>query len=186
VDAHLDEPTMRHASIAIALILAGAGEAAAATVTGQCQREGTTLVFVDGLAFESARDEGGTVTTAIYLTTKPIDRKQLATCPDCEGELPVNTFLSTREDWIDAQIQAAAGGWLSASYVGGDMDMAVVNGVDYFAPDGTQTGITAGNERLTLEVNDGKRIAGILRYEEGDYFGATCEGRFDLEVGWPR
>lgn len=177
---------MRRTVIVIALSLAAIGQVAAATVSGECQRDGTTLKFVDGIAFESARDEKGWVTTAIYFTTRPVDRKQLAECADCGGELPENTFMSAREDWMDAQIKANAGGWLAAMYVGGEMDMVVVNEVAHFAPDGTMTGIAAGNERLTLEVNDGKRMAGILRYEEGDYFGATCTGRFDLEVGWPQ
>jgi hypothetical protein len=48
-----------------------------------------------------------------------------------------------------------------------------------------QTGIQAGNERLKFDVNDGKRMQGTLFNEEGDYFGATCSGTFDLEVGWP-
>jgi hypothetical protein len=177
---------MRSIALIAFVLSVAAGNAAAASASGECQREGTTLKWVDGIAFESARDENGVVTTAIYFTTQPIDRKQLALCPDCGGELPANTFLSTREDWLDAQIKAAKGGWLSASYVGGEMDLVVVNDVMHFAPDGMQTGIAAGNERLTFEVNDGKRMAGTLAYAEGDYFGATCAGKFDLEVGWPQ
>jgi len=37
--------------------------------------------------------------------------------------------------------QTAAGGLLAAVHVGGEMEMEVVHGVQYFAPDGTQTGI---------------------------------------------
>lgn len=177
---------MRSAMLILSLSILAAGGAAANSVSGECQREGTTLKWVDGIAFESARDEKGWVTTAIYFTTKPIDRKQLAQCPDCGGELPANTFLSTREDWIDAQIKAAKGGWLSASHVGGEMDMVMVNDISHFAPDGMQTGIQAGNERLSFEVNDGKRMTGTLSFAEGDYFGATCAGKFDLTVGWPQ
>lgn len=177
---------MRNAILFLCLGAGAAGAAAAATVSGECQREGTTLKWVDGIAFESARDANGVVTTSIYLTTKPIDRKQLASCTDCGGELPENTFMSTRRDWIGAQFKASKGGWLSAEYVGGEMDMVNVHGVDYYAPDGVQTGIAAGNERMTLDVKDGKRIAGTLSYAEGDYWGATCSGRFDLEVGWPQ
>jgi hypothetical protein len=179
---------MRPTLIAIVttLAVAGIGAAEAASVSGKCQREGTTLEFVDGIAFEAARDADGAVTTSIYFTTRPIDRAQLAKCPDCQGELPDSTFNSTRQDWLDAQIKAAAGGWLAADYIGGAMDMVVVHEVNYFAADGTMTGIAAGNENLTLAVNDGKRISGTLDYREGDYWGATCEGRFDLEVGWPK
>lgn len=176
---------MRSAMLVLALSAAAPGIAAADTVSGECQRDGTTLKWVDGIAFESARDEKGWITTTIYFTTKPIDRKQLAQCPDCEGELPATTFLSSREDWLDAQIKVAKGGWLSASHVGGEMDLLVVHDLMYFAPDGVQTGITAGNERLAFEVNDGKRMAGTLSFAEGDYFGATCTGKFDLAVGWP-
>jgi hypothetical protein len=178
---------MRQALVAITFAIAGAGTAAADTVAGKCQREGTTLEFVDGIAFQvAARDEGETVTTSIYFTTKPIDRAQLAKCPDCQGALPAETLVgSPRERWIDAQIKAAAGGWLRAHHIGGAMDMTVVHDVNYFAPDGTLTGIAAGNEQLTFDVNDGKRVSGTLGYREGDYWGATCEGKFDLEVGWP-
>ncbi|MBP6692488.1 MAG: hypothetical protein KA162_08645, partial [Xanthomonadales bacterium] len=77
-------------------------------------------------------------------------------------------------------------GWLSAEYVGGEMDLLSVHGVDYFAPDGVQNGIAAGNERMTFEVNDGKRLVGTLSSAEGDYWGATCTGRFDIAVGWPQ
>jgi hypothetical protein len=159
--------------------------AAGSSASGQCQREGTTLTWVDGIAFESARSAEGRLETAIFLTTVPIDRAQLATCPDCNDGLPENSFVSPREDWLEAQLKKAKGGWFAASYVGGDMDMTIVHDVGYMAPDGVQTGITAGNERLTLEVNDGKRIAGTLHSAEGDYFGASCSGRFDLAVGWP-
>lgn len=176
---------MRHLVSFLCLSLS-AGCAVAASVSGECQREGTTLKFVDGIAFESARDEEGRLTTSIFLTTLPIDRKQLAQCTDCGGELPTNTFMSPRRDWIGAQFKATKGGWLSAEYVGGDLDMLSVHGVDYFAPDGVQTGIAAGNERMTLEVNDGKRMVGTLSFAEGDYWGATCSGRFDIAVGWPQ
>lgn len=163
-----------------------ASAAAADAVSAECQREGTTLKFIDGIAFESARDEKGVVTLSIYLATQPIDRKQLAQCTDCGGELPDNTFMSPRRDWIGAQFKARKGGWLSAEYVGGEMDLLSVHGVDYFAPDGVQNGIAAGNERMTFEVNDGKRLVGTLSSAEGDYWGATCSGRFDIAVGWPQ
>jgi len=177
---------MRNALLVLALSVWVPGLAAADSVSGECQREGTTLKWVDGIAFEAARDEKGWVTTRIFFTTQPIDRKQLAQCPDCNDDLPLNDFLSTRKDWFNAQIKAGKGGWLSASYVGGEMDLLAVNDIMYFAPDGVQTGLAAGNERLTFEVNDGKRMTGTLSFAEGDYFGATCAGKFDLTVGWPQ
>lgn len=177
---------MRHTLLILSLsLLHASGVGAANAVSGECQREGTTLKWVDGIAFESARDEAGTLTTAIYFSTLPIDRTQLTKCPDCSGELPVNTFLSTREDWIEAQLREAKGGWFAASHIGGELDMVSVNDVGYMAPDGVQTGIQAGNERLKFDINDGKHMQGTLFNEEGDYFGATCSGTFDLEVGWP-
>jgi len=45
------------------------------SVKGFCERDGKRITFSDGIAFADARDAEGVVTTTIYLTAKPLDRK---------------------------------------------------------------------------------------------------------------
>ncbi|MGH8173754.1 MAG: hypothetical protein ACREPX_11445, partial [Rhodanobacteraceae bacterium] len=61
------------------------------SVKGFCERDGKRLDFTDGIAFQDAKDEAGTVTTTIYLTANKLDRTALAKCPDCNAPLPENT-----------------------------------------------------------------------------------------------
>lgn len=173
--------------ILLSLLLAAFSfPALAGHVTGYCERGGKSVSFVDGVAFADARDESGAITTTIYLTSMPLDRKKLAECRGCGRPLGENTLASSRGDAVDAQINAADGGWLEASHVGGEIDITTVVNVAYVAPDGTHTGIMAGNERLSFEVRDeDKHIAGKVTTEAGDY-GMICDVVFDFAMGWPK
>lgn len=175
-------------SILLFILISAAGPADASEVAASCQREGKTLAFVDGLAFESVRTPEGRLTTALYLTTQPIDRGKLARCTACAADvLPDDIFADNpREDAIEQQLEDVRGGWFLARYTGGDMDMTSVDGVYYYTPE-AMSGIGAGNEEVTFEVNDGKRMRGTLSSRDpADYWGATCTGRFDLPVEWPK
>ena len=85
-----------------------AGPAFADSVKGFCERDGKRLEFSDGLAFVDARDAEGVVTTTIYLTVKPIDRKALAACTDCSGAPGEDTFGSPRGNFIEAPAKLQA------------------------------------------------------------------------------
>ena len=83
-----------------------------------CDEEHVLPRCLDAIAFADARDSDGTLTTTIYLTAKPIDRKALAACAACGAELPENTFLSPRGDLVEAQRTATAEGWRPSAPLG--------------------------------------------------------------------
>ena len=179
---------MRSIPILLFIVISAAAPAGAAEVAASCQREGKTLTFVDGLAFDSVLTPEGQRTTALYLTTLPIDRAKLARCAACNaGTLPDDIFADNpREDAIEQQFKEGNGGWFVARYTGGDMDMTTVDGVYFYTPE-MMSGIGAGNEEVTFEVNDGTRMRGTLSSRDpADYWGATCTGRFDVPVAWPK
>lgn len=159
-------------------------------VSGFCERDGKRLVFTDGIAFGDARDENGTLTTTIYLTARPLDRKALAKCVECAGELPARTFLSPRGDLIEAQREATAKGWMEIQRVGGELDMSTIVNIMYLADDGTLTGIDGGNGRIAFDAHDGGRMVGKVTTEAREApmneTDMTCDIAFDLSVGWPK
>lgn len=171
------------------LLCLSAATAQADSVAGYCERDGKRLVFTDGLAFEDARDENGTVTTTVYLTANRIDRAALAACGECRGPLGENTFMSPRGDLVEAQHAAVDAGWLEFQHVGGELDMSSLVNLMYLAPDGTLTGLDGGNGRIELGSREGGRMTGKVVTEAREApFNETdmrCEVSFDLTVGWP-
>ncbi len=177
---------MRTAILLTLLLLAG--PALADSVKGHCERDGKRLEFSDGLAFVDARDAEGVVTTTIYLTVKPIDRKAAAACAECGAAPGENTFDSPRGDFIEAQAATKAG-WVEMQHVAGELDMTTIVNLMYLADDGVLTGLDGGNGKVTLQANEAKRIAGTLgseaRGEGYDETDMTCSVAFDLTPGWP-
>lgn len=159
-------------------------------VEGYCERDGHRINFSDGIAFVDARDAEGVVTTTIYLTAKPLDRKALAACGECGSAPGENTFMSSRGDVIEKQRAATADGWVEMQHVGGELDMTTIVNLMYLAKDGVLTGLDGGNGRVVLQTNSPTRIVGELTSEahEAPYNDTdmTCEATFDLAVGWPR
>ena len=176
--------------VALLLCLASIPIAHADSVSGFCERDGTKLTFTDGIAFADARDSDGTLTTTIYLTAKPIDRKALAACAACGAELPENTFLSPRGDLVEAQRTATAEGWVELAHVGGELDMTTIVNIMHLASDGVLTGLDGGNGRVDIDSIDDKRVVGHLTSEDrGEGYNQTdmrCDVRFELAVGWPK
>ena len=64
-------------SLILMVLVVLAMPARADSVHGFCERDGKRITFSDGIAFVDARDADGVVTTTIYLTAKPLDRKAL-------------------------------------------------------------------------------------------------------------
>lgn len=177
-------------SILLPLTLASfAGFAHADSVKGYCERDGKRLEFSDGIAFEDARDEQGTVTTTIYLTAGRLDRAALARCAECRGGPSANTFLSPRGDIVEAQHAAVDAGWMELSHVGGELDMSVIANLMYLAADGTLTGLDGGNGRIEYSARDARRIAGKVvtdaREPPMNETDMVCDVSFDLTLGWP-
>lgn len=160
------------------------------TVQGFCERDGKRLSFSDGIAFVDARDAEGVVTTAIYLTAKPLDRKVLAACKDCATAPGENTFMSSRGDTIEKQRSATADGWIEMQHVGGELNMSSIVNLMYLAKDGVLTGLDGGNGKVTLQMNTPTRVVGkvISEAHEAPYNDTdmNCEASFDLAVGWPK
>ena len=175
-------------NLAIVPLLALAFAAQADNVKGYCERDGKRLDFTDGIAFADARDSAGTVTTAIYLTAKPLDRKALAACAECGGELGENTFVSPRGDLIEAQRVATARGWMEIQHTGGELDMTTIVNVMYLADDGTLTGIDGGNGQVAFDARTDQRVTGKVTTiaREDPSTDMSCDIAFDLAVGWPR
>ena len=177
---------MRTAPMLLLLILAT--PAFADSVKGFCERDGKRLDFTDGLAFADARDGDGTLTTTVYLTVKPLDRKQLATCEDCSAAPGENTFVSPRGDFIEAQ-PATKAGWVEMRHTGGELNMTTIINLMYLATDGVLNGLDGGNGTVTLSSHSETRITGHLGSEargEGlDETDMRCDVKFDLAVGWP-
>lgn len=178
---------MRVAVVSILLLLAGPAQADA--VSGYCERDGKRLDFRDGIAFEDARDEQGTLTTTIYLTANPLDRAALAKCEECGGAPGENTFVSPRGDVVEAQHAAVDAGWMELAHVGGELDMGTIVNLMYLAPDGTLTGLDGGNGRIEFSAKGPKRFTGkVLTEARGEGFDGTdmtCDVSFDLAIGWP-
>lgn len=163
--------------------------ARAGTVEGYCERDGKRLTFSDGLAFVDARDAEGVVTTTIYLTSKPLDRKALAACAECAGAPGESTFSSPRGDRIEAQRSATADGWIEIQHVGGELDMTTIVNLMYVAKDGTLTGLDGGNGRVSLQTKSSSRFVGKVTSEAHEppmnETDMDCAVSFDLAVGWP-
>lgn len=161
--------------------------ASADSVKGYCERDGKRLEFSDGIAFADARDQEGTVTTTIYLTAMALDRKALAACAECRGELGETTFVSPRGDLIEAQRDATAKGWMEIQHTGGELDMTSIVNVMYLADDGTLTGIDGGNGQVAFDVRTDQRVTGKVTTikREDPSTDMSCEIAFDLAVGWP-
>lgn len=178
---------MRIALVPILLLLAGTAHAD--SVKGYCERDGKRLQFTDGIAFEDARDERGTVTTTIYLTAKPLDRAALAKCAQCRGAPGENTFTSPRGDVVEAQHSAVDAGWMELAHVGGELDMSTIVNLMYLAADGTLTGLDGGNGRIELSAKSKQRFTGKVVTEAREApmneTDMTCDVSFDLAVGWP-
>lgn len=162
----------------------------AAPVEGYCERDGKRLTFSDGIAFVDARDAGGVVTTTIYLTSKPLDRKALAACSECAEAPGENTFVSPRGDRVEAQRSATADGWIEIQHVGGELDMSTIVNLMYIDRDGVMTGLDGGNGRVSLQTNSPTRIAGKVTSEAHeppyDDTDMDCAISFDVAVGWPK
>jgi len=175
-------------TLAGAILLALSFGSLADSVTGHCERDGKRLDFTDGIAFADARDEAGTVTTTLYLTAKPLDRKALAACAECGGEPGENTFVSPRGDLIEAQRTATADGWMEIQHVGGELDMTTIVNVMYLAADGTLTGIDGGNGQVAFDTRTEQRVTGKVTTiaREDPSTDMSCDIAFDLAVGWPR
>jgi hypothetical protein len=175
--------------VLVPLVFLLAGYAHADSVEGYCERDGKRLEFSDGIAFEDARDEQGTVTTTIYLTAKPLDRAALAKCAECRGAPGENTFTSPRGDVVEAQHAAVDAGWMELAHVGGDLDMSTIVNLMYLAADGTLTGLDGGNGRVELSAKGKQRFTGKVlteaRGEGMDETDMSCDVSFDLAVGWP-
>jgi hypothetical protein len=162
----------------------------AGSVEGFCERDGKRITFSDGIAFADARDSEGVVTTTLYLTARPLDRKALAACADCAKAPGENTFMSPRGDIVEAQRAAIADGWVEIQHVGGDLDMTTIVNLMYLAEDGTRTGLDGGNGRVRLEINSPGRMIGTLTTEAREppmnETDMNCDVTFDLAVGWPK
>ena len=175
--------------ILIALVVL-AGPVQADSVQGFCERDGKRITFSDGIAFVDARDAKGVVTTAIYLTAKPLDRKALAACGECAAAPGLETFSSERGNTVEKQRSATADGWVEMQHVAGELNMTSLVNLMYLAPDGVLTGLDGGNGRVALQTNSATRIVGTLTSEahEAPYDDTdmTCEASFDLTVGWPK
>ena len=165
-----------------------ASPAIADSVAGFCERDGKRLEFTDGIAFADARDAEGTVTTTIYFTARPLDRKALAACAECAGALGENTFVSPRGDLIEAQRAATAPGWMEIQHTGGELDITTIVNVMYLADDGTLTGIDGGNGQVAFEARSDTRVTGKVATiaREDPSTDMTCDIAFDLAVGWPK
>ena len=167
-----------------------AGQAQADSVQGFCERDGKRITFSDGIAFVDARDAEGVVTTAIYLTAKPLDRKALAACGECAAAPGLETFSSERGNTVEKQRSATADGWVELQHVAGELNMASIVNLMYLAPDGVLTGLDGGNGRVALQTNSATRIVGTLTSEAREApfneTDMTCEASFDLTVGWPK
>ena len=178
-----------HYLILMALLVL-AMPAHADSVNGFCERDGKRITFSDGIAFVDARDAEGVVTTAIYLTAKPLDRKALAACSTCASAPGENTFTSSRGDEIEKQRSATADGWVEMQHVAGELDMTSIVNLMYLAKDGVLTGLDGGNGKVTLQTNSPTRIVGTLASEahEAPYNDTdmNCAASFDLTVGWPK
>lgn len=172
------------------LLLSLMSAARAGSVEGHCERDGKRLVFSDGIAFADARDAEGVVTTTIYLTSKPLDRKALAACVDCADAPGENTFSSPRGDRIEAQRAATADGWIEIQHVGGELDMTTIVNLMYVAKDGTLTGLDGGNGKVVLQAHSPSRIVGQVSTEAHeppmDDTDMDCAIKFDVAVGWPK
>ncbi|HET6602944.1 MAG TPA: hypothetical protein VFG21_01850 [Xanthomonadaceae bacterium] len=159
------------------------------SVRGFCQRDGTRLEFTDGIAFADARAADGTITTAIYVTSRPLDRAALAQCAECRAELPEDSFASPRGDLIEAQREATAKGWMEIQHVGGELDMTVIVNIMYLSDDGWMTGIDGGNGRVVFDTRSATRVAGKVVSEAREApmneTDMLCDVAFDLAVGWP-
>jgi hypothetical protein len=179
---------MRTAPLLVMLALAA--QAHADSVSGYCERGGKRLDFSDGIAFADARDANGVVTTAIYLTAKPLDRAAFAKCAECAGALGENTFVSPRGDLVEAQRSATAAGWMEIQHVGGELDMTTIVNLMYLADNGTLTGLDGGNGEVKLQTNTATRIVGkvgsIAREAPMNETDMRCDITFDLAVGWPK
>ena len=179
---------MRMPILLILLSLSSAGHTD--SVKGYCERDGKRLDFSDGIAFEDARDTQGTLTTTIYLTAKPLDRKALAKCAECKGPLGENTFVSPRGDLVEAQRTATAKGWLEFQHVGGELDMTTISNIMYLADNGTLTGLDGGNGHVVFDAHGATRLSGKLTTEDREApMNSTdmkCDITFDLAIGWPK
>jgi hypothetical protein len=179
---------MRMISLMVLLVLVVPVHAA--SVDGFCERDGKRITFSDGIAFADARDSEGVVTTTLYLTAKPLDRKALAACEDCAEAPGENTFISPRGDAIKAQRSATADGWVKIEHVGGELDMTTIVSLMYVAADGTLTGLDGGNGRVKLEINGPTRMVGSIVTEAREApmneTDMNCAVKFDVAVGWPR
>lgn len=160
------------------------------SVQGFCERDGKRITFSDGIAFVDARDADGVVTTTIYLTAKPLDRKALAACAACSEAPGETTFSSARGNEVERQRSATADGWIEMQHVAGELDMTTIVNLMYLAKDGVLTGLDGGNGKVVLQTNSPTRIAGKLTSEahEAPYNDTdmNCAASFDLTVGWPK
>jgi hypothetical protein len=181
--------TAMRSSVLLAL-LALMPAARADVVHGYCERGGKRLDFSDGIAFADARDASGAVTTTIYLTAKPLDRKALAKCAECAASLPENTMMSPRGDLIEAQRAATAKGWMEIQHVGGELDITTLVNLMYLADNGTLTGLDGGNGHIVFDTRTEKRVAGKVTTETREppmnQTDMRCDITFDLGVGWPK
>lgn len=163
--------------------------ALADSVQGYCERDGKRITFSDGIAFVDARDANGMVTTVIYLTAKPLDRKALAACVACASAPGEDTYSSSRGNEIEKQRSATADGWIEMQHVAGELDMTSIVNLMYLADDGVLTGLDGGNGKVILTTNSPTRMVGKLTSEahEPPYNDTdmNCAATFDLKVGWP-
>ncbi|MFZ1391424.1 MAG: hypothetical protein WAS23_07550 [Dokdonella sp.] len=177
-------------AVALSFLLLPMLPAYAGSVQGFCERDGKRITFTDGIAFVDARDSDGVVTTTLYLTAKPLDRKALAQCAECAGAPGENTFSSPRGDLVEAQRTATADGWMEIQHVAGELDMATIVNIMYLAKDGVLTGIDGGNGKVVLETNTPTRIVGMVVSEAHEApmneTDMTCKVAFDLVPGWPK
>ena len=175
--------------LSLMVLMALSGTVAADSVRGFCERDGKRLEFTDGIAFADAR-EGDTLTTNIYLTAKPLDRKSLAKCAECRGPLPESTFNSPRGDLIETQREAVSEGWMELHHTGGELNMSTLVNLMYIADDGTHTGLDGGNGKITLDTLTDQRATGKLTTEAREApmsdTDMRCDVAFDLAVGWPQ
>ncbi len=159
------------------------------SVRGFCERDGTRLEFNDGVAFADARSSDGTLTTAIYLTARSLDRAALAQCAECRADLPEESFASPRGDMIEAQREATAKGWMEIAHVGGELDMTTIVNIMYMSDDGWLTGIDGGNGRVEFATRSDTRVTGKVLSEAREApmneTDMLCDVSFDLAVGWP-
>ena len=177
-------------SLIVVALLVLAMPAHADSVQGFCERDGKRITFSDGIAFVDARDAEGVVTTVIYLTAKPLDRKALAACAECADAPGENTFMSSRGDEVEKQRSATADGWIEIHHTGGELDMTTIVNLMYLAKDGVLNGIDGGNGKVTLQTNGPTRMVGKVTTEAREApFNDTdmnCAASFDLALGWPK